>query len=133
MAVEWTPDLSVGVERIDTQHKICFEKANDLFQAGKSGKSKEVIADMLDFLEDYAKKHFRDEEAYMKSINYPGLEKQKLAHRKFEKEVAKLKQEYEQSGSNINLIINANQMIIDWLINHISNMDKQIGLFAKKL
>ncbi|NLP31280.1 MAG: hemerythrin family protein [Clostridiales bacterium] len=133
MAVKWTPDLSVGVERIDTQHKICFEKANDLFQAGKSGKSKEKIAETLEFLEDYAKKHFRDEEAYMEHINYPGLEQQKIAHRKFEEEVAILKHEFQQSGSNINLIINANQMIIDWLINHISNMDKQIGIFAKKL
>ena len=37
MAIAWTPDLSVGVERIDDQHKIWFEKANELFKAEKSG------------------------------------------------------------------------------------------------
>ena len=64
MAIVWTPALSVGVENIDSQHKIWFEKADQLFEAGKTGKSKEVIAQMFDFLDDYTKQHFRDEEAY---------------------------------------------------------------------
>jgi len=133
MAIKWTPNLSVGVERIDSQHKIWFEKADNLFQAGKSGKSKEVIAEMFDFLDDYTKEHFRDEEAYMEEIKYPDLDKQKAAHKNFIQQLAKLKQDYQQSGGNITLIISANQMIINWLTQHISNMDKQIGVYAKSL
>ncbi|HHW49054.1 MAG TPA: hemerythrin family protein [Clostridiaceae bacterium] len=133
MAIKWTPNLSVGVESIDSQHKIWFEKANNLFQAGKSGKSKEVIAEMLEFLDDYTKVHFRDEEAYMEQIKYPGLEQQKTAHKSFVEELAKLKQEYQQSGGNIALIVNANQFIVKWLTQHISNMDKQIGTYIKSL
>jgi hemerythrin len=133
MAIKWTPNLSVGVESIDSQHIKWFEKANDLFQAGKSGKSNEVIAEMFDFLDDYTKEHFRDEEAYMAKIKYPGLDQQKIAHRKFLEELARLKKDYQQSGGNIALIVNANQMIINWLTQHISNMDKQIGVYAKTL
>ena len=62
MAMGWTEDLSVGVDVIDQQHKIWFEKANQLFDAGKNGKAKEFIAQMLDFLDEYTKMHFRDEE-----------------------------------------------------------------------
>ena len=36
MEVKWTTNLSVGVEKIDEQHKIWFDKANSLFQAGKN-------------------------------------------------------------------------------------------------
>jgi len=133
MAIKWTPNLSVGVERIDSQHIIWFEKADNLFQAGRSGKSKEVIAEMLDFLDDYTKEHFRDEEAYMAEIKYPDIDKQKAAHKNFVEQLTKLKQDYQQSGGNITLIINANQMIIKWLTQHISNMDKQIGVYAKSL
>lgn len=133
MAVKWTPNLSVGVENIDHQHKLLFEKANNLFQAGKQRKGKEVIAEMLDFLEDYTKQHFRDEEAYMAKINYPGLEQQKAAHKNFVAELAKLKEEYQKSGGNIVVIIRANQLIVNWLTKHISTMDKQIGLYAKNL
>jgi len=133
MAIVWTPALSVGVENIDSQHKIWFEKADQLFEAGKTGKSKEVIAQMFDFLDDYTKQHFRDEEAYMAKINYPGIEEQKTLHKNFIAELAKLKKDFQESGGNITLIINANQMIVDWLTKHISTMDKKIGTYAKTL
>jgi len=131
MAIVWTPNLSVGVENIDSQHKIWFEKADQLFQAGKNGKSSEVVVQLFDFLDDYTKQHFHDEEMYMLSIRYPEIEAQKSAHKKFIADLAKLKTEYQTSGGNISLIINANQMIIDWLTKHISNMDKKIGAYAK--
>ena len=133
MAIVWTPALSVGVENIDSQHKIWFEKADQLFEAGKTGKSKEVIAQMFDFLDDYTKMHFRDEEAYMTKINYPEIDEQKKLHKNFIAELAKLKADFEQSGGNITLIFNANQMIVDWLTKHISTMDKKIGTYAKTL
>ena len=50
MEVKWTTNLSVGVEKIDEQHKIWFDKANNLFQAGKNRKSREVIEEMFHFL-----------------------------------------------------------------------------------
>lgn len=133
MAIVWTPNLSVGVDSIDAQHKTLFEKANNLFEAGKHGKSKEMIGEMLDFLDTYTQQHFRDEEAYMAQIKYPGLGAQKAAHQHFIAKLAKLKQEYQRSGGNIALIISADQMIIDWLTQHISAMDKQIGVYAKSL
>jgi len=133
MAIVWTPALSVGVDNIDSQHKIWFEKADQLFEAGKTGKSKEVIAQMFDFLDDYTKQHFHDEEAYMTKINYPGIEEQKTLHKNFIAELAKLKKDFQASGGNITLIINANQMIVDWLTKHISTMDKKIGTYAKTL
>lgn len=133
MAIVWTPALSVGVENIDSQHKIWFEKADQLFEAGKTGKSKEVIAQMFDFLDDYTKQHFRDEEAYMTKINYPDIEEQKKLHKNFIVELAKLKKDFQESGGNITLIINANQMIVDWLTKHISTIDKKIGTYAKTL
>lgn len=133
MAIVWTPDLSVGVTNIDSQHKKLFEQADQLFSAGKAGKSKDVIAEMLDFLDNYTKQHFHDEETYMMSIHYPELQAQKNAHQSFIAELTKLKKEYQTSGGNISLIINANQMIIEWLTKHISGMDKKIGVYAKTL
>ncbi|HHV50715.1 MAG TPA: hemerythrin family protein [Clostridiales bacterium] len=133
MAIKWTPDLTVGLEHIDAQHKILFEKIDNLFEAGRSGKSKEVIGETLEFLDAYTKQHFRDEELYMANIKYPHLDQQKAAHKSFIEQIAKLKQEYNQSGGNILLIINANQTLVKWLTQHISVMDKQIGIYAKNL
>ena len=131
MAIVWTPNLSVGVEHIDNQHKIWFEKANALFEAGREKKARDYIETMLNFLDEYTKQHFRDEEAYMHKINYPALDAQKSAHAGFVEKLAKLKSEYEKSGGNILVILNANKMVIDWLTNHITSMDKKIGDYVR--
>jgi hemerythrin len=133
MPVVWTPKLSVGVKHIDDQHKIWFEKANGLFEAGKERRAKDYINTMLDFLDEYTKQHFKDEEAYMEKIRYPEIDAQKRAHANFIKDLAKLKNDYNESGGNILVILNANKMVIDWLSNHIKTMDKKIGDYVKTL
>lgn len=127
----WTESLSVGVDLIDEQHKTWFEKADMLFEAGKNHKAKEYIGDMLNFLDDYTKKHFRDEEQYMLSIKYPEYDVQKKLHTEFIAQLNQLKKEYEESGGNILVILNANQMVLNWLTNHISYQDKKIGMFVR--
>ena len=127
----WTPDLSVGVEMIDNQHKMCFEKAEELFEAGRKHQAKEYVGELLAFLDDYTKKHFADEEAYMLRIQYPGYAQQKKEHTAFIAQLTKLRGDYDASGGNLLVILNANQMVIDWLTKHISTMDKQIGQYAK--
>lgn len=133
MAIAWTPDLSVGVENIDEQHKIWFEKANELFEAGKQQRAKEYINIMIDFLDEYTKKHFSDEESYMEEIGYPELDAQKKAHASFINDLAKLKKDYNDGGGNLLVILNANKMVINWLTNHIRHMDKKIGDYVKTL
>lgn len=127
----WTPNLSVGIAMIDDQHKMWFEKAEKLFEAGKNHQAKEYVGELLDFLDDYTKKHFADEEKYMQSIHYPEYEAQKTAHTAFIAHLAKLRADYKASGGSLLVILNANQMVIEWLTKHISVMDKKIGEFAR--
>ncbi len=127
----WTSNLSVGVSMIDDQHKTWFEKADKLFEAGKNNQAKEYVGELLNFLEDYTKKHFADEEKYMLSIKYPAYNEQKAAHTEFIRQLAKLRTDYAASGGNLLVILNANQLVLQWLTQHISNMDKKIGQFTK--
>ncbi len=129
----WNPNLAVGVELIDEQHKKWFKMADQLFEAGRNRRAGEYIVQMFHFLEDYTKKHFGDEEKYMQSIRYPEYEAQKAMHAAFIKELAALKSNFDQSGGNITVILDANQMVLSWLTNHISKQDRKIGDFAKTL
>jgi hemerythrin len=133
MGILWTPDLSVGVNQIDDQHKIWFDKADQLFEAGKRGQAKEFVGQLLDFLDDYTRKHFNDEEKYMISIKYPDYDRQKSLHTAFIGQLDKIKSEFKESGGNIIVVLNANQMVVEWLTKHISSEDKKIGVFAKTL
>ncbi|WP_124065669.1 bacteriohemerythrin [Clostridium sp. E02] len=127
----WTPNLSVGITMIDDQHKMWFQKAEALFEAGKNNQAKEYVGELLNFLDDYTKKHFADEEKYMQSIHYPAFEEQRKAHTAFISQLTKLRNDYSTSGGNLLVILNANQMVLEWLTKHISNMDKKIGEYAK--
>lgn len=127
----WHESLSVGIAQIDEQHKEWFRRAENLFEAGKQGKAKEYIGEMLEFLDSYTKKHFADEERYMQQIGYPGLDEQKKAHAAFISQLAKLRDDYESSSGSISVIIAANKIVIDWLTKHISNLDRKIGEFVR--
>lgn len=127
----WNPSLAVGVDMIDEQHKKWFEMADQLFDAGRNRKAGEYIVQMFKFLEDYTKKHFNDEERYMQTINYPEYATQKAMHADFIKQLNNLKADFDKSGGNITVIMDANQMVLNWLSNHIAKQDKKIGEFVK--
>ena len=41
---------SHGVDKIDEQHKVLFERINDLIEACNQGKGKETVAELITFL-----------------------------------------------------------------------------------
>ncbi|NLY30396.1 MAG: hemerythrin, partial [Firmicutes bacterium] len=77
MAIKWTPNLAVGIEKIDEQHKVLFERINALIEACNQGKGKDTVADLITFLKDYVVFHFRDEQQIMLNYKYPQYEQHK--------------------------------------------------------
>lgn len=129
----WTQDLSVGIESIDDQHKKMFQMAEELFRAEREHREKDFLAEMLQFLDEYVKKHFAEEERYMSEIGYPGIALQKNEHAYFARQLEILKKEFQSSGGDIILVINANHIILDWIKTHISKLDRSIGEYVRSL
>lgn len=112
----------------DREHKELFRligKVNNLVRDGVDASQCDEILKILEELKDYTEFHFSDEEEYMESIHYEGLEAQKRAHRAFvyklegieKKDMEEQPQEYMQS-----LV----EFLLGWLINHILYTDKKI-------
>ncbi len=134
--MQWTEDLAVGIEKIDEQHKELFEKINDLVSAVKQSVCKYKIGDVIRFLEDYAVFHFGEEEKYMQQFGYPGYQAHKIQHEKFIENFNELKKELPklEGGKNpgsYDLSIETNQVVVDWILDHIAKVDKQLGEFLK--
>ena len=68
--IKWSEDYSVGIEKIDMQHKKLVSYINELHDAMKDGQSNSVIGDILNKLVKYTKEHFSTEEEYMQKYNY---------------------------------------------------------------
>ncbi|MDH4224609.1 MAG: bacteriohemerythrin [Deltaproteobacteria bacterium] len=131
MAVLWRNDLAIGVDLIDAQHKELFVRINQLLDACTQGKGSEEVGGVIKFLEDYVVTHFGDEQNLMTKYQYPEYESHFAMHVKFVEEFQKLKGLFEKEGATINFVIQVNQVVVDWLVNHISKVDKRLGVFLK--
>lgn len=134
--MKWTEDLSVGIEVIDKQHKELFERINSLVDAIKQHVCKYKISDVIKFLEDYVHIHFGEEEKYMLKYEYPHYSFHKSQHEHFKKELANLKPELLKleggtKPGSYELSVTTNQLVVDWILEHIANVDKHLGKFLK--
>lgn len=132
MAIEWKEDLAIGVTEVDDQHKELFLKVNELFNACNGGKGKEYIDDVIKYLQDYVVLHFTSEEKLQKQNGYPQYEAHKAQHEQFIKDFLALKEKIDKNGITGLTIVQLNQVLVDWLINHIRKSDKALGLYLKE-
>ncbi|MWV62011.1 bacteriohemerythrin [Helicobacter saguini] len=128
MLPKWSNEYSVHNFMIDEQHKKLFEIAN--IADNMIGRQTDAleIKKVLIALFEYMKTHFKDEEAYMKSINYPGFESHAMKHRSIISEmtllVKNMKHDFKQQ-----LAIITEQ----WLLKHILQDDMMIGEYQLEL
>jgi len=133
--MEWTEKLATGISTIDSQHKELFKRINNLVVAIKEHRCKSEIDGTIKFLDDYAKVHFSAEEKHMQEANYDGLEEQREDHRKYLAALAELKEQASQprvQGSSYDLSATTNQVVVDWIVDHILKIDMKFGEFLKQ-
>lgn len=125
--IEWEPVLSVNVKSIDDQHKKLISMVNQLHDAMKSGKAKEIMGGILSELIDYTDKHFKHEEAYFEKHNYPGFLRHKKEHDDLRKTATDLKKKFD-SGETL-ITVEVLYFLKDWLSKHILGSDKEYTPF----
>jgi hemerythrin len=122
--IAWNDTYSVKVKEMDDQHKKLIDMINDLHDAMKVGKGKEVIGKVLNGLMDYTRRHFTAEENLMKIHGYPGYEDQRKAHNILVNQVEDLRKKFTDGGVQSQQVIT---FLKDWLMNHIKGMDQKYG------
>ena len=127
--MEWTTDLTVDEGRIDEQHRELFARITKLVKAIKSKTCKYEIGPTTNFLEEYIIEHFRDEEEMMRKAGYPDFDEHKAIHEKFISDFNELKKNLESESSNYTKSVYTNQIVVDWILAHIQEIDKSFGRF----
>lgn len=129
--MEWTPDLSVGVEQIDAQHRELFRRINELVEAVRKSECKYIIDDVIKFLHDYVIEHFGDEEALMVKYDYPEYREHRARHVKFIADLAGMEEELKNETSSYTRSVYTNQMVVNWITGHIKTVDRKLGEHLK--
>ncbi|MFZ5805579.1 MAG: bacteriohemerythrin [Verrucomicrobiota bacterium] len=121
--IEWNNSLSVNVAEIDKQHQQLVNMINELNDAMKSGKGKDVLNDILTKLIKYTQGHFATEEKYFDKFNYPDTEAHKEEHRALVQQVSDFKKQFD-SGT-VGLSVQIMEFLSNWLKKHIQGTDKK--------
>ena len=127
---EFLDDYVTGIESIDNEHRRLFEIADETYRLSKEEflvDKYDQVRHILGELKDYALLHFEHEEAYMESINYKKMFMQKVQHDQFREKVNNLDLDHLDENSD-EMIEEILSFLTNWLINHILEHDKQIGM-----
>lgn len=125
---EWREDFNIGVEAIDKEHRQLFKIINKLYTFQAEDKDSQwTCQEGIKYFKGHAVRHFEDEEAYMASIGYEGLEHHRLIHRGFrEHTLPALEQELERSGYSPEAVEHFLGVCSGWLISHTKTEDQAI-------
>jgi len=132
MSLQWSDTLASGSSEIDTQHKELFARVNGLLSAFEKGEvDRQEISKIIQYLTEYVVFHFGTEEKHMDYFKYSSTSQHKAQHAQFVKNFLKLKDRMLMEGINSALAVEARELCVDWLINHIKYSDRALGMFLK--
>jgi hemerythrin len=126
--VEWTDELSVGIQEIDEQHKILVNLINRLFdETALDEADPRVIEEIMSELIEYTVVHFAVEESLFRIFNYPEMEAHIGQHHNLKAQVFEIQGKIKKDPS----IVNTELLIFlkNWLEHHIQQEDKLYSSF----
>lgn len=121
--LEWKAEFSLGLARIDAQHRKLFDYVNALEDAMRKGQGRQVLAKVLAGVAAYTREHFATEEELMQRAGFPELLPHKAAHEAFVKRVQEFQQKHQagEVGVTVELVASLG----DWVRNHVLGMDRK--------
>lgn len=140
MEIKWSKDFSIKNIQLDKQHELIFEIAeiaNDLALKIQDNdvQHKNDLKQILTKLFQYVKIHFKDEEKFMESIDFPLIEEHRKSHQILLKKTKELL-EHSDNLEHLDNIVKMSQEISiltkDWILDHFAIEDLWIANFTKK-
>ncbi|MBN1973467.1 MAG: hemerythrin family protein [Sedimentisphaerales bacterium] len=130
--IEWDKSLATGIKSIDYEHKMLIERLNAVIESIDKNQGEGTIAKTLDFMLDYTNFHFSNEEKFISSHGYPGLEYQQQQHREFKDSLNKIILDFQQDGAGKDIALQIKDFLFIWLKKHIMEVDHELAQYVKE-
>ncbi len=127
---KWSPDYSVGIKTIDSQHQELINILNRLFVAVSKREGDQAIAGILDALMGYTKTHFALEERLMHQAKYADLAAHIEEHKLFIEKLDQLSKKHLLEDKPIYFEMLA--FLKTWLREHIQGVDTKYAAALHK-
>ncbi|MBI1868363.1 MAG: hemerythrin family protein [Methylocystis sp.] len=128
--ITWTKDqFATNVSKHDQEHQKIFQQVNALGDAVGSG-DRSAVGRQLDTLITTVAQHFASEEANFARYNYPAAATHKAEHDKLVATCLDLQKKFHAGQAEVTG--ETAGFVVDWLTNHIPNIDKRYGPFLNE-
>lgn len=121
--VEWSNELSVGIEEIDAQHQVLVDLLNQIHDAIQQRHGVEVTQDIVQRLGEYTRVHFAVEESLMRILHYPDYMRHKEEHEKLIRQLHIFSDKFNTGKASISYELA--YFLKTWLTKHIMEVDKR--------
>ncbi len=130
---KWNPaEYGLNVREMDEEHHVLISSMNSLYRLHVAKAPREAQAEALQSLNDFAAKHFADEESLMAKIGFPAddLRIHRSLHQKLLSKLALFTAELEKVGRLTDEFF---AFVAMWLKAHILGIDAKYARHAQQL
>lgn len=128
--IEWSDEYSVGVSKLDEQHKTIVDLINQLIEFPDCSNNSEVLHETLNLMMKYSMEHLNYEEKLMIESGYPDTLDHKNYHTAYIERYADLSIQAMRAGNEVTLMLL--KFLRDWWNEHILVEDMKYKPFFKE-
>jgi len=118
---DWSEKYRTGIPSIDEQHRKLIGLVNELNEAMRVGRGKELTDKVLKELGDYTVYHFSFEEAAFEKYGYPAKDEHRREHQALVRQLEDVVGKYERGEIGINVTLL--EFLSNWIKTHIEKED----------
>lgn len=128
--IEWSDDYSIGVAKIDKQHKELINLFERLRLSITRGLQNPEVGFVLKDLVKYTQTHFNDEEEIMREIDYKEFDRHVKLHRDLLNNVASILKNLKTDDTYTGLDLM--KFLKSWIYEHMIREDSKIAVAYKE-
>ena len=119
----WNDQFSVGVKKMDEQHRKLIRIYNKLVDNAQATAGSEKVSEVLAELVEYAAEHFKCEEQLLRDHAHPDLKRQHTEHLEFRRQAGEFC--LQASKGDDKVTNDLTNYLYGWWTNHILHEDKK--------
>lgn len=127
----WGAELITGNPKIDEEHQELFSRIDALMIAMSHSREQAVIEETLNYLMQYAKNHFKEEEAMHRKCQAPFYESHVLAHRKISTDLDEILRVYQTEGLTPHMEFRLINHVIRGIVDQLHEYDLPLSKFLQ--
>ncbi len=121
--IEWSDKYSVNVSIIDKEHKDFIDIVNKVTIAKQRNYSQKEVEELLGELVKFAKEHFKTEETYMSTFQYPDYLLHYNEHLNFSLHMIIYNNQV--INAEYKILDELHKYLLEWVVYHMQITDKK--------